>query len=396
MVLIKLACIAYVLVFVLIVAFWKRIKMTIGQIKLLFVGFALALSIIALNMGQPSGWDIGRYSDYLNYVRATYHSFLGYVFPSNPLQLRNYFDREFSYLYVFRMIVYLVTRITDNNLLLPAICVFIDYSIMGYIMVDWLQVTGKKSSICLLVLLGSFSFMLFVDASSGIRNSLGASILGLATYLYLVKKNKLRVFVILTIVAALIHPAALMAVPFVFIAKFDIGAWGYIAVFVVSVLVKFAAKWMSSSTILYLRSIGQRYFYYTAAGQYRGSGRAHLYTDTLLIIIFLLVYFICHFNRDRNGIKKHDLIYSFLSVYMVYILGNIGNYDMILRPAYVLGPLSPVLFSLILDNDNWVYTRFTVRQKYIIRVSSYFACLVLLVFLQTRLMPDYISVYLLN
>ena len=284
--------------------------------QVLFTFFALSLSVIAYCMSPPYSWDIVRHSNLIDRIRQSGISFFDFLFDN-----RSYIGgKEYADLFVFNLLRYIVVITTDDNFLLPAICAFICYSIIGYITVDWKEISGKSSSSIALSLLLCFSFLSYDNVVSGMRNSLAACILGLAIYLYLCKKKRLYVFIILCFIALTIHPASLITIPFVIIAKFNIGIVGYIVVFIVSLVSQIIAKWMSTSSVLYFRIVGQKFFTYTSEDQYRSS-RAPLYTVLLLIVVFLFVYFITHFRvHSADEDKSQILIYNFLSVYMVYIL----------------------------------------------------------------------------
>ena len=377
----RLISTAYLIFFVCFVLFQNRLKITKVQISVIYIFFALSLAIVAYYMTPPSSWDIVRHSADMDNIRQSRISFFDFLFVNNSY-IGGY---GYSDLFVFNILRFLVVKISNNNFLISAICAFICYSIVGYIIVDWQEINGKNSSINALSLLLCFSFMPFIHVVSGLRNALAASILGLAIYLYLYKNKRLYIFVVLCFIAATIHPAALITIPFVIIAKFDIGIIGYIGVFIASIIAQTVAKWLSTSSILYFRIVGQKYFTYTSDDQYRAS-RAPLYTVLLLIVVFLFVYFVGHFRkRSNNEDNNRKLIYSFFAVYMVYILGNIGNYEMVLRPAYVLGPLSPVLCSLIVDDTQWVYNRLDVKAKSMIRIIALSCCYILVIYLQYKL-----------
>lgn len=385
-ILLKPISIAYIIFFVCFSVFQNKLKITKIKNQVIFTLFALSLSVIAYCMSPPVTWDIVRHSAFMDRIRQSGISFFDFIFNN-----KSYIGgKEYADLLVFNLLRYIVVKITHNNFLLPAICTFICYSIIGYITIDWQEINGKGSNINTLSLLLCFSFLEYGNVISGMRNALAACILGLAIYLYLYKKKKLYVFITLCFIAATIHPpVSLIAIPFVIIAKFNIGIVGYAFVFIASVIAQTVAKWLSTSDVLYFRIVGQKYFSYTSADQYRAS-RAPLYTVLILIAIFLFIYFVIHFRkRSINEDKSRNLIYSFLVVYMVYIFGNIGNYDMVLRPAYVLAPLSPVLCSLLLDDHLWVQSKLDIKTRKIIRIFSIASCYILGIYLQYKFAVAY-------
>lgn len=78
---------------------------------------------------------------------------------------------------------------------------------------------------------------------------------------------------------------------------------------------------------------------------------------------------------DNHSNKK--IIYNFLAIYMIYILGNIGNYDMVLRPAYLLGVLAPVLGSFLSDKNIWSNQEMSVRAENIVSFGATVASLII-------------------
>ncbi len=371
----------YIIIFNLIIIFSSRLKITEFQSKAMFALFSIALSAIALNIKGSIGLDLDVHFMLMNDIRNADISFFDFMFVNT-----NYVGGiQYSQLLTFNMLRWFVVTFFDDNMVLPWICVIIDYTIIGYIYTDWYATTIGKNKYSITPLVVSFSFLPFVNCCSGMRNGLCACLLALGIYLYLYKKKRFLIFALLAFLAATVHPAAIITIPFVLISKINIGIWGYIGVFVLSISAQNVAKWMSQSGNLYLSIIGSKYYTYTSESQYRAS-RAPLYTVLILIIIFLVIYFVVHFkNKYDFSANGRDFIYSFLAVYMVYILGNIGNYDMVLRPAYVLGPLSPVLCSMILDKTLWIQSKLNSRVQNVIRIICIAGCFICGTYLQIKL-----------
>lgn len=369
---------------VVIMSLFTNIRITKTQQTIIYLFFSLALSLMAYFVDVPIGWDLARHLNFIEQIYSSNISLFDYLF-NNTSSIGG----GYNGLLTFNIIQYFIANYTSNYMIISAIFVFADYAIVSYIAIDWQISTVNRSNIPFLSLLLCFCFLPYVFCVSGLRNALCASLLALGIYLYLYKKKKVIVFIVLAFLAATVHPAAIITIPFVFIAKLDLKALGYIAVFILSALAQSVAKWMSTSSIRYFQIIGSKYFSYTSEEQYRAS-RAQLYTVLILISIFLLIYFCTLMKNkkdDDNSEKNH--IYNFLAVYMVYILGNIGNYDMVLRPAYVLGPLSPVLCSLILDNEIWTNSVIEKRTQKIFRSFAYILCLTFGIYLNYKFFVYY-------
>lgn len=369
----KLYVVVFILNIVLNVFSIKKIYMTKKRFTVFWMIFVLSLSVIAYNMNPSISWDITFHCEYMNQIRGSGMSFTDFLFNNK----NSVGGSEFKSLFMFNILRYLIAKITKNNYLLPAVCVFIDYSILGYVIIDWSLNNNGNYKTNLFTLLLSFTFMPYVHTASGMRNALCASIMGLAVYLYLYKGKNIILLIVLTFIATTIHPAAIITVPFVFLAKLKMGSLGFIAVFAFSLLAEPTAQHLAGSQISYLVLIGRKYLNYTSETQYRAA-RAPLYGVLLVTAIFLLIYFLLYkrFNMaDDKSNKK--IIYNFLAIYMVYIWGNIGNYDMVLRPAYVLGTLAPVLSSFFSDKKIWSHKGMSARIESIVSLGATAASLIL-------------------
>ncbi len=367
----------YIIIFILCITvsslFNKKIFLTKKQIIVFEMFFILSLALLAYNMNPPTTWDITYHFMYINQIRTSEISFIEFLFQNSSYVGGG----EYSNLLFFNILRYCVARITENNYLLPSVCVIIDYSILGYIAIDWLSYMNGKYRFNILTLLLNFTLMPYIHAVSGMRNALSISIAGLAVYLYLYKNKHIAVLIILIFIAVTIHPAAIIVVPFVLLAKLKIGSLEFIIVFIISALIKPLAEILSILPIRYIAAIGQKYLKYTSEAQYRAS-KTPLYGVLMIIAIFLLIYFILYrrFNMDDNHSNK-KIIYNFLAIYMIYILGNIGNYDMVLRPAYLLGVLAPVLGSFLSDKNIWSNQEMSVRAENIVSFGATVASLII-------------------
>lgn len=340
----------YSVLFLIIIIFYKKIYLTKKQTIVFWGLFILSLSLMAYNMQPPNGmWDIRWHSLYMDQIRDSGLSFFKFLFKNT----NRIGGEEYVSLFVFNILRYVVVHISENNYLLPAICVFIDYSILSYIIIDWSYNNIDDYKPNLFTMLLSFTFMPYATAASGMRNALCSSLIGLAVYLYLYKKKSIWWFVILTFIAVTIHPVAIITIPFVLLSKMNMGMIGFIGVFAVSALASPAARWMVQSNIPVISLIGWKYIVYTSDTQYRAA-RAPLYGVLIITAFFLIIYFLLYrrFNMIDDKSNKKS-IYNFLAIYMLYIWGNVGNYDMVLRPAYVLGALAPILASFLSDKKIW-------------------------------------------
>lgn len=356
------------------------------QFAFLWGLFSFALALLAYNMNPPDGFDLVNYQFvFLNQIRHSGMSLVEFLFQNGT----TVGGADYTNLYTFNLLRYFVASISQNGFLLPAICVFIDFSIVGYIMGDWSMSTKGRLQFNPLALFLCFSFMPFVHCASGLRNALCASIMSLGIYLYLYKKKNILVFFFLSFVAATVHIAALIAIPIVLLARLKIGWIGYGMVFVFSLLAQYVTEWMATSGIAYFQVVSRKYVQYTSEEQYIGS-RAPLYTVLLLLVFFMLAFFLTQAGkRNWQGKTPQQLLIRFLTLYIVYILGNFGNYDMVLRPTYVLGPLAPIICSLLLESTTWRDCILDTRARYVIRRGMIVACYVLCIYLNYNFFVAY-------
>lgn len=356
------------------------------QFAFLWGMFSLALALLAYNMNPPDEFDLVNYQFvFLNQIRHSGMSLVEFLFQNGT----TVGGADYTNLYTFNLLRYFVASVSKNNFLLPAICVFIDFSIVGYIMADWAMSTKGRLQFNPLALFFCFSFMPFVHCASGLRNALCASILSLGIYLYLYKQKNILVFIVFSLMAATVHMAALITIPFVLLAKLKFGWVGYGVVFVFSMLIQYVVEWIGTSGISYFQVVTRKYNLYTSEEQYISS-RAPLYTVLLLLVIFMIAFFLTQIGK-RNWQEKtpSQLFAHFLALYMLYILGNFGNYDMVLRPAYVLGPLAPIVCSLLLESTAWRDCVLDARARYVIRCGLVVTCYALCIYLNYKFFVSY-------
>lgn len=89
------------------------------------------------------------------------------------------------------------------------------------------------------------------------------------------------------------------------------------------------------------------------------------------------------FSKSDNEPGKK--IFSFLAIYMLYIWGNVSNYDMVLRSTYVFGILSPVLVTFLTDKSIWLNNELDGIIEKIVSMGAIFLCLVLCKYVNYKL-----------
>lgn len=317
--------------------------------KLLFFLVALSLSTIAFYTEPLPTWDLARHFALMDTIRNSGISLMDFLF-YNTRNLGSY-----QTLFSFNFLRFVICKLTLNNHWLPCICVFIDYLIVGYIMLDWYVSNSPTERIGILSLLVCFAFLPLIHAISGMRNALACSLTGLAIYLYLYKKKPLLIPIVLFFISATVHPVVLFTIPFVCLARYHIGKKGIGFVFLLSLSLNKIAQFFSNSSIPYISTLAKKYIAYSSESQYWG-GNYPLWGTLILIASFVFLYlFLEKFFRKLLWSDEQQTLYNFLIYYMCFILGNIGNYDLVLRPAYLLGLFAPILVSLLENRVVWTH-----------------------------------------
>lgn len=313
--------------------------------KIIFGIFIISLSVIAYNISAPSNWDLGRNYLLLDVIRDSGLSFRQFVFGGAATYNADG-DRT---LIVYNIYRYIIVHIFKNNVWYQTITTIIVYLLAGYIIFDYKKDKKKKSSSIIIILLMSFTYLPFLYITSGVRNALAASITGVATYMYLYRKENILLFICEIIAAAMIHPSILVVVPFAFLAKMHMGRKGAILVIMFLTILKYIAVLLSKVNIRYLAGIGRSYLIYTGGNRYKG-GRGHLYGIIIITAIFIM-YFMIEYRKNNVGCLQKDkvAVEDFILYMMVYMIGNFQNYDLVLRPGYIVGMFAPFLVDQMIE-----------------------------------------------
>ena len=185
----------WIVIFIFLNLLSSKIKLTKRQESVLFVLFALSLSCLAYFMLPWLGSDVFKHLSYMKQIQASGQSFFEFLFQHNT----TIGGAKYASLYTFNVIRYVISLISKNGLMLSAVCVMIDYSIVGFIFIDWYYDSSNNRKANFLPIMTCFSFMPYIHAVSGIRNALSASLMALGIYLYLCKKKSVLFFIILSL-----------------------------------------------------------------------------------------------------------------------------------------------------------------------------------------------------
>ena len=333
----------------------KKAVISLTQLGYYLIIIIAVLRAMQFHVNSGDNMDLARHFYMMQLVKRSGYSFFEYVFLHGDAFTSNI---TLKFNYAFNAIVYLISNYTTNYYIISWVFVFIDYAIIAYIGIDWWKSQGgRKGFMALYEILICFSLLPFFQAVSGLRTAIAACIMGLAIYLYIYKNKSFIYFAIATILAALFHPVFLTAVPFAIIAKKMERKKGLLISVIASVAVSSMANIFIRASNNFLHSIAYKYLQYTGESGYRGT-RFCYYGVLVICLLTLAGYFYIFFLRKSFG--NHDqvkkaldtdgnsrlVIYDFVAYYMIFILSNFGAYEMVLRPAYLLGAIAPILTGL--------------------------------------------------
>lgn len=355
--------IGYIVFFIGCVLIFNRRGATKVQDDILWGLLALGLAMIAyLYDPVDTGFDVIRHYERIERIRQSNTDF-GYFI------LRDSFG--YGGLYTFNAICYLIAKLNINEHFLPFLVTLISYWICFYILRDWTARESISHRSYILSLLVGFSFMPYYFVMTGIRNGVAMCIMALALYLYLYREKSALLFLAIGALASTIHTSALIVVPFVFISRLGFDLKYIFFVLVGSLVMKQVATAAAAMGIPYISSMAKSYLLYSSENQFR-SAQYFVMTDIFLIILFSLLIL---FQHRRYLAKAHagkcSRLYNFISLYAAFIIGNVGNYDLVLRPAYLFGPLAPMLSCLLYNDEFW---KGKMCLKFLIKIAVITVC----------------------
>lgn len=324
--------------------FIKAIKLTKKQFIIIWVLFVISIGMIGLKFSPPSDWDVSRHFVLMNDIRASGIKLFDFLFNNRG----NVGGNGLNMMLSFNLIRYLVAHITDNNFWLPTICGIIDYSILGYICMDWSFREYGYYKIDFITLLVSFGHLSFDGIFSGMRTALALSFAALGIYLYMVQKKRFAVLIVLFAIAVTIHPVSLITLMVVILFKMRLGKKAYLIVFLAFASFNVISQIFMNSSFAFLRYIGRKYYSYVITGESSMSMGRSSYVFFFCYILFLILFFLNYKNESEKKKYKEE-IFNFLTLYIFFIILNIGTLEMFERPRVLIGFFAPVFSTLIMD-----------------------------------------------
>lgn len=289
----------------------------------------IAMAIFGCSINPPShGWDLYRHYQYLDALRAANYDFADYMFNYNNLLGGG----TRSGLYGFKLIFFIMSKF-NNDRILPFFTLTIVYGIWSYITQDWLKKNNKPELLAPSLML-CLATMPYVYVNTGIRNGLAASLVALALYQEFEKKRSPIVTALILVFSCTIHNAVIIVIPCWLLAHFAVKLKTVFLIAIGLALLKPVAQFVYAQSIPGISQAANLYLVYIRSDAYFFS-YGYLVVD--IVFLLLIVYSFYYANKRYDG-----NLYKFIFIYAIVIAAQIGHYDLILRPMYVLAMLSGV------------------------------------------------------
>lgn len=326
----------------------KRHVVTTTQIAYSFIVMVAVFVATQFHVTSSDNMDFARHMIRIQYINNSNMSLYQFLFGGGDSFTTNI---SLKYCYVFNFIMYFAAKCLKNYYIIVWLFVLIDYSIIAYIGIDWWKGQKRRNfAMGLFEMLVCFSLLPYVHAVSGLRTAMASCIMALALYKYLYKGERFLRLVIITILAALFHPGIILAIPFAILAKKVDRKLGLIITIVAGFLVSVVAQVLVHSSNSFLYAIALKYLQYTEGG-YRGT-RFCYYGVIIICILVIIQYIILHLTngtsiKNNSTSDERTSIFDFIVYYMIYTLCNIGDYELVMRPGYLLGAFAPIITGMI-------------------------------------------------
>lgn len=293
----------------------------------------IAMAVFGSSINPPShGWDLYRHYQYINSLRAANYDFFDYMFNFNNLLGGG----TRSGLYGYKLVCFIVSRF-DSNRILPFFTLIIVYGIWSYITQDWLRKNNKAELLAPSFML-CLATMPYVYVNTGIRNGLAASLVAWALYQEFEKKGSPIITISILLFSCTIHNAVIIVIPCWILAHFTVKMRTIFILAIGLALLEPVAQLIYAQSIPGISQAANLYLRYIKSDAYFFS-YGYLIVD--IIFILLIIYAFYQLNKKDNS----KSLYRFILIYALVVMAQIGHYDLVLRPMYVLAMLSGIIVN---------------------------------------------------
>lgn len=340
--------IAFWFAFAIILFFWTASAVSFisqreivrRQQRYLFGSFVVALAVWALLWDPAPYYDSFRHFIWLDQIR------------SQELSLWEFLTEGFSGsrtgnykgLIAFNILRHVVTKLSNDNHMLPFVSTTICYLIFYYIVTDFFKDKKIKYSLLFPSCVLCFSFMPYFMVVSGIRNALAASIAAFVLYQRIHKNKGIIYYIVGALIVITVHPSLMIPIAVGLVYPIFKGARSFYLLFIGMAFLSLGVNILMNSNISFLAYIGNAISYYLNEGKYFGE------MITYVVDIVVLTSIIVFFYINRRELRRHsEKGFQFYRVYMVIVLAMafLGGTNFLTRSGYVLGPLAVFLIDPI-------------------------------------------------
>ncbi|MBR3430981.1 MAG: EpsG family protein [Clostridia bacterium] len=293
-----------------ILGYFLNIKAKKANTFFLLFLFAIAFGIIAFHVEPPEEWDLYRHFEMVDRIRigGTY-----YLFSEQSLYGKQ----------IGSALLYYLVSLQSNNHLLPLLTVVIQYTILAYIISDYVatnKLTTRTVFICIAVnlALGDLTWTI-----SMIRYPLACSFCALGMYLE-AEKNKKR-GLLFYLVGISIHPGVLgiIVVRMLYFIK-QARKYMPIALLVWGGFVKIIGQLLQSSTNYWLKYFGSMLMVYTTDMSEIADIRFFILKVLFIVCILLFLLFrkkqkdnVFSILNNANTVGNYESLYFYISLFVI-------------------------------------------------------------------------------
>lgn len=355
-----------------------KIKKAINLNTIIYILLVLMLVYVStkFNVTPKDNMDFVRHSYRIDALRRTNMSFMDFVFGNRYTFTYN---SSMKYCYGFSIAQYITAKFFKNDYVLVWTFILIDYSIISYIGIDWWKNTRHKNVIMVVYeMLICYSMLPFIHAVSGLRTGIASCFCALGIYNFLFKNKSLANFIFCFLISVSFHSLIIIALPFILIAKYIKTREGLIMVLAISLGTSLFVNVLSRTSLGFFSMLARKYLEYTAEDGYRGTRFCYYGVIVISFLVFLQYINVIFLDssRGKNSINEKDTskIYNFIVYYMIFVLSNIGNYEMVMRPGYLLGALAPITTGMIFTRNH------SKKYSYVISIPINCALLAIIIY----------------
>lgn len=317
-------------------AFWP-IRMT-GRHKAAAMLLALSIAVIAFRLKPGPGLDLYRLHQNVDAMRAAGG---GLIHRMGAVQSR------YSGMLAFNLLCAMVSFF-ENNGWLSAVAVFGTFSMLLWVLLDFLKKEEYGSDALLPAVAIVFMGVQVQYAFSGVRNALAVAMTALGIYWLLYRRQRRAGAIVLLALAMTMHPIVLAVIPTAILSGTKKQkVWRLAVLFALPIVFWLADKVLAVLPIAAMRSLGERILFYT--------DRAYAYDRPEMIANFAMFaaigggYWLLErlgcLEAEQTGWKRYVDAYYLMGFAMI---GCVFRRDFALRMGYLMGIAAVPLLCRIL------------------------------------------------